>query len=132
MIENKFNKETYEDVYKTIGVIIELSQDLERYYRQCAEYLDFDIDKLETREINRINGVLYSYNKISEIEFGNLQSLGKEYYYLIHEFFWDSALNRDLKLMTCRLKEIYDCICKSCDTLEKVLTEFNKSYNYFI
>ena len=131
MADNDLNIKTFDDVYKAVGVIIELAQDLERYYKQCAELIDFETDKLDEGVLNRINGVLYSYNNITKQDLDTLQNAKKEYDYLIHEFFWDSSISGDVELIERRLNSIYNSICLSCDVLEKVVQDFNKSYHYF-
>ena len=125
LVKHDFKIKTFDDVYKAVGIIIQISQYLEQEYRQYAKLINFEIKNLDSATLNKVNNYLHDNKKIADKDYQNLQLVIKERNYINHEFFWDKSFNNNLDLMNDRLNLIYQYICEGCDVVANLISKFN-------
>ena len=123
IVKHDFKIKTFNDVYRAVGIIIQLSQDLECDYRQFVKLTGVEIEKLDSATLSRINCELYKQKKISKKDFDNLQMVIQERNYVNHEFFSDKSFGNNLSLMNERLNMVYNYICEACDVIANLIAK---------
>ena len=125
LVEHDFKIKTFDDVYRAVGIIIQLQQDLERDYRQYARLINFEIKDLNSATLNKINNQLYKSKVISKKTYDSIKIVIDERNYINHQFFADKSFNYNLDLMNDRLNRIYNYICEGCDVIANLEAVYN-------
>lgn len=76
-----------QDIFKAVGDLIRLSQELEHEYKRLAEKLGVKTKGLNTKSLNIINKLLYGERRIDKQSFENLKKVIKVRNYINHSYF---------------------------------------------
>ena len=130
----EFHVKDINGIFDAAGRILQLSQDLERAYKDYAETKGLKVKSLQNSSLNKINNELHKENKgkfITDEEHDNLEKIIMVKNYFMHEFFLNDFEPKDypkgydgwLADINEKLTLCYNYICEAVDKVNNMLDE---------
>ena len=110
-----------DDVYKAVGELIWLSQELEESFKKLTELLHLPVKNIDGSSLNKLNDALKKNKQISEKEFQNLQFVIRARNYLNHSFFLNEYREGNEKTAERTLNYFRYVICEASDFINNRL-----------
>lgn len=123
-------KNSPNDVYKAVGELIWLSQELEESFKKLTELLHLPVKNIDGSSLNKLNDALKKNGKITEKQFEKLQRVIEARNYLNHSFFLNDFREPDEKISERTLNYFRYVICEATDFISNRLDELNKKGSF--
>lgn len=116
----------HNDIYTSVGEIIEAAQDWEDDYKELANSLRVDIKNINISSLNRLNKKLHEENKLTKKEYDDLAKVIDLRNYINHVLFLEikrkkmsyEEIGKKLSDILFLIQEADDVVCNKIDALK--------------